>query len=99
MNMLSYLRSRWQRGLGLAGLGPNEARIAFDVAAGFGGLVATAISHWLFVPGGPPLRLGAALLLPAALLTAAALFGMYGRLKSARSTDKASVVAISVGVS
>jgi nucleoside-diphosphate-sugar epimerase len=90
-----YLRTRWRRPFGISALGPNEARVLFDLAfAGAAWLAALAFVYW-FAPGAhAPLWLTA--VLPAAFLAVNALVGIYTRLKLASSGRKGLALTLSV---
>jgi nucleoside-diphosphate-sugar epimerase len=99
MNLSAYLRSRLRRGFDLTSLGPNEARVFFDVAISVAALIAAVLFRWIFIA---PLPFRSSLLtalLPALLVTVAAAVGVYTRLKLARSLVKAGYVIIAIAVS
>lgn len=95
MSMLlkDYLKSRIARGFAIASLGPNEARILYDVLIAFGASAGTAVYLTLFLetPAGWWLCLA-----PFGLVGMNALFGIYSRLKMSAGRVKAAVLSVSV---
>ena len=96
MNLGAYLRARGRRGLGVAALGPNEARVLFDFALAASAWIAALAFLKQFAPGvdAPLLRTS---MLPVVCLAAMAGFGIYTRLRLASPSRKALALAISVG--
>jgi nucleoside-diphosphate-sugar epimerase len=95
VDVRSYLWTRWRRPWGLGALGPNEARVLFDLAlAGTAWLVTLAFLQWFNFGTTSPLWLTG--VLPVAFLAANAFVGIYTHLKLASSTTKGLALAFSV---
>jgi nucleoside-diphosphate-sugar epimerase len=93
----AWIISRRGRGWTVASLGPNEARILFDVAAGLCALGATVSFLGLFGSASGQSWPSAGLLAAPFLFVAFnAVLGLYTRLKIARATSKARVLVVSV---
>lgn len=91
----SYLRARLRRGWGLSALGPNEARILFDlVLAGVAGIAAAAFLR-TFAPAAE-VAFWLAMLLPVLFLTGNGLAGVYTHLKLASPLRKGLALGSSV---
>src|SRR3954464_8664485 len=98
MNLPAYLRSRLRRGFHLTSLGPNEARVFFDITIAVAAVIAAVVFRWIFIS---PLTPGATVytaLLPSLLVALAAAVGIYTRLKLARSTIKAAYLIVVIVV-
>ncbi len=94
-----FLRSRVSRGFSLATIGPNEARMLFDGAAGFvAGLFAWAFCR-IFVPAEVmQVHLWWAPALAAVLLFCCAISGIYSRLRFSHARVKAVVLAFDAAI-
>src|SRR5262245_11689262 len=90
------ISSRAARGWSLASLGPNDARLLFDLAAGGRALAATLLFLQAFAPDTPGRWL--LLALPVLFLAANTLGGLYTRFKRGSSRIKALVLAGSVAL-
>lgn len=93
MNFIEYLRSRFRRELSFLAIGPNEARLFYDLSAGIGALVLSLLFNSIFLRGEvgwPPY------LLPIALMGFNFLFGIYSKLKTAAGRVKAAALSASV---
>lgn len=89
MRVLASVRLRLQRGLSLSSLGPNEARIIYDLLAASGALAAAwCFGAWAVGAAGDPWLLA----MPGALVAANALGGVYTRFRAARGSAKAGLV-------
>lgn len=89
MKIGSYLRLRGRRGWGVSSLGPNEARILFDLVLALAGSLVTLAFLRLFTPEAiVPVAL-TVVVLPAVFLVGNFAFGIYSYLKLASSTRKA----------
>jgi len=80
-------------------VGPNEARIVFDLFAAGLGVAGAQLYYVLFVPGSSILPNWRLALLPPALLIFNALFGVYSRLRRSQIRVKCSALLLSLGVS
>jgi nucleoside-diphosphate-sugar epimerase len=91
MNVFRLISSRAARGRSLASLGPNEARLLFDLATGIGALLAVLAFLSLFseVAGAGALLL---VVLPPLFLAVNAIAGLYTRFKRASSRIKAALL-------
>jgi nucleoside-diphosphate-sugar epimerase len=94
--LLAYLRRRVSRGLAVASLGPNEARILFDLVVSHGALLAALAFRWGFMPSQPEGGKYFLLLMPTGLVIVNALLGIYSRLKRASGRTKGAVLTLSV---
>src|SRR5574340_36617 len=93
MGPLKYLTLRVRRGLSIATLGPNEARLIYDAVAGAMALVAAFLFCFLFAPatlGGS--RIAVLLATPFLLLGFNGLLGIYTGLRTASGTRKAAAL-------
>jgi nucleoside-diphosphate-sugar epimerase len=81
LQLAAYFRSRRRRGWGIAALGPNEARVLFDLALAGGAWIATVVFLHAFTTLDRPSALTA--LLPVAFMALNTLSGVYTRLKLA----------------
>ena len=99
--MLSQLiRLRFLRGLSIDALGPNEARFVFDAALGFlSSLIAFGFCRMYDVGASVTSSPLIIIVLPAALMGANLLFGIYSRLRMARARTKIAALSSSVLVS
>lgn len=95
---LNYLRVRASRGFSLDSFGPNESRIAFDLAAGCGALVFAAIFEAAFLPGRPITRFLPLLPLPLAFVLLNAAFGIYSGKRTAAARVKTLWLLLSVAI-
>ncbi len=98
MKLGAYLRIRGRRGWTLSGLGPNEARILFDLLLAVVASAAALLFLRTFAPAVSTPVLGTLVFLPAAFLGAASAAGIYSYLKLAPSTTKAGALAASAVV-
>ena len=98
MKLGAYLRIRGRRGWTLSGLGPNEARILFDLLLAAVASAAALLFLRTFAPAVSTPVLGTLVFLPAAFLGAASAAGIYSYLKLAPSTTKAGALAASAVV-
>lgn len=80
MALVDFLKVRARRGLSLAALGPNEARLLYD--AGFA-IFATGAAAALAVVQGAQLFVPRLIVIPAAFVIASVAFGVYGRFRMA----------------
>lgn len=87
-----------RRRRGLTTLGPTEARVVFDASAAFGAGVAALAFFAVFITRGmpSPAVIVAALGAPVVFLVAAALTGIYSRLRSAPGRKKAIALAVAI---
>lgn len=81
------------RGLSISSIGPNEARLLFDLASGIGALVLTFSFNLLFLQGEFPRSLFG---LPLVLMGCNYLWGIYSRLRTAAGRVKAVALAASM---
>ena len=89
----AWIRARLSRGWSLSSLGPNEARLLFDAAAGAAGLAAALLFLELFVPGSTSLRQSLPLVAaPIVFIAWNVLAGLYTRLRIAAWQRKAVVL-------
>lgn len=96
--VLNYLRSRISRGFSLISLGPNEARVLFDLIAAHGALAGALLFDCIFLGSSMTQgRVVAAWLLPLGFILGNAAFGLYSTLKTARTRIKCAVLLLSVG--
>jgi nucleoside-diphosphate-sugar epimerase len=98
MRLASYLRIRGRRGWGVSALGPNEARVLFDLALSVAAAVAAVVFLRAFVPGDQVPIARALLILPFSFLAGNTAFGIYSSLKLAASARKAVALTASVVV-
>jgi nucleoside-diphosphate-sugar epimerase len=91
MTFLRLVASRLARGWSVSSLGPNEARVVFDLAIGSAGLIATILFE-RFSDGGLPANSWLLATLPVVFLAANFASGLYTWLKRARSRVKALVL-------
>ncbi len=91
--MFRLVRRRIARGLALETFGPNEARLAFDLAvASF----AAAAAHLFLRAFAPPLANASVFLLPPLFLLFNVLLGVYSRLRTSPGVLKAAILGGSV---
>ena len=93
----TYIQARLGRRLSPQSMGPNEARIAYDLAVGVIAVLISIFFGALFLPqfdwkSEAPLLL----LLPVFLFALTWLFGIYSRLKAAQGRVKAAVLFAAV---
>jgi nucleoside-diphosphate-sugar epimerase len=95
MNVHLYIRSRWRRGFRLATLGPNEARVFFDLGVASWAMLVAVLFSWLSWPTlrGPGFGTW---LLPMLFVGATSAVGMYTRLKTASSQVKVAALTAAV---
>ncbi|HEY7501002.1 MAG TPA: NAD(P)-dependent oxidoreductase [Vicinamibacterales bacterium] len=93
MRVGAYLRIRGRRGWTLSALGPNEARILFDLVLAASASAASLLFLRIFFPATPTPIGRTLVLLPAAFMAFNAAAGIYSYLKLARSTAKALALA------
>ena len=98
MKLANYLRFRGRRGWGLSALGPNEARVLFDLLLAAGASIATLAFLRTFVPATSAPILGTVLFLPGSFLASNAVLGIYSYLKLAPSTRKGFALSGSVAI-
>lgn len=98
-NLWTYLRRRTKQRFALTSVGPNEARIAFDLLAAGLGAAGAQLYYILFVPGSSILPNWRLALLPLAFLVFNSLFGLYSRLRRSQIRVKCSALLLSLGVS
>jgi nucleoside-diphosphate-sugar epimerase len=96
MNRLRvYLSRRLSHGFKVHPLGPNEARLLFDLAVAFGAAVASHLYVALVLKGAIPVDYRLYLLVPA-FPAANTLFGLYSRLRQSRIRTKAAALIGSI---
>ena len=93
MRLGSYLRIRGRRGWGISRLGPNEARVLFDLLLGLGAAIAALVFLRTFFPTSSAPFLTTLVFLPGALIAGNAAFGIYSYLKLASPGRKALALA------
>jgi nucleoside-diphosphate-sugar epimerase len=98
MKLGSYIRIRGRRGWTLSTLGPNEARVLFDLLLAAGASAATIIFLRTFFPGATAPLASTMLLLPGAFLVANLALGIYSYLKLAPSGSKGLALGGSVAI-
>ncbi len=101
MRLRKYLRLRAARGLSVATLGPNEARLIYDGASGIVALTAAAVFCLVFSPAtlAADVRTLTLLALPVLLLGFNRLLGIYTSLRTATGTRKAAALVMAVACS
>jgi nucleoside-diphosphate-sugar epimerase len=93
MNLITYGKARLRRQIGLQSLGPNEARMLYDAAAGTFGAAVTAVFSTIYIDGMKTApRIAALCSVPVLLLAFNAAFGVYSRLRIAPGKTKAAVL-------
>lgn len=85
--LLTYLRARWGRGWSLASLGPNEARLLYDIGFALAGTVA-AVAFEVVFAGRSIRTLASSAWLPTAFVAATVALGVYGRFRRASAATK-----------
>ena len=98
MKLANYLRFRGRRGWGISALGPNEARVLFDLLLAAGASIATFAFLRTFFPATSAPILGTVLFLPGSFLACNAVLGIYSYLKLAPSTRKGFALGGSVAI-
>jgi nucleoside-diphosphate-sugar epimerase len=98
MKLGSYIRIRGRRGWTLAALGPNEARVLFDLLLAAGASAATVLFLRTFFSGTPAPIVSTLLFLPASFIIANLALGIYSYLKLAPSGRKGFALGGSVAV-
>jgi len=86
--MLTYIRARLGRRASFQALGPNEARILYDAAAGGAGAVVALVFSRLYLGRLDPRSTFAVLALPFLLLVFNTAYGVYSRLRRSSSRIK-----------
>ena len=92
----TYIQARLGRRLAPEALGPNEARLAYDLGIGVIAFIVSTAFCEVFFPRLTDPEILALLFLPILLLAFNALFGIYSRLKTASGRLKAAVLFASV---
>lgn len=93
--LFNYLRRRFRSGTKLTALGPNEARVLFDLGAGSGAVVLSGLFRIVFIPH-PPKGVLLWPFLALAFLAFNALFGIYSRLRQSSARIKCLALALAV---
>ena len=97
VKLAAYLRVRGGRGWGLSGLGPNEARVLFDIVLAAAAWIAAVVFLAAFVPVSVQRIWPTALLIPLFVIVNAAV-GIYTHLKLASPIKKSAVLIASLAV-
>jgi nucleoside-diphosphate-sugar epimerase len=97
VKLAAYLRVRGGRGWGLSGLGPNEARVLFDLVLAVAAWIATVAFLQAFVPDSAGRIWLSALLTPLFVAVNAAV-GIYTRLKLASPIRKSVALVASLAI-
>lgn len=95
MRVLSLFRLRFKRGLSLASLGPNEARIVYDFVIGMGALIVATLFLLVFEDFhfNPYL-----LAMPFTLVGVIGLLGIYSRHRNATGSVKSLILLLAIGI-
>jgi len=94
--MFNYIRSRIQRGYSLLAMGPNEARILYDLTVTAFSAGGSFFFCRLFVDG--ERSIWQALIFPLGVVAGNTALGLYSRFRTASGRRKAVCLAISVGL-
>lgn len=98
MNLLTLIRSRTRRGFGFQSLGPNEARVLYDVVvAAVGSTLALAFSL-LYVHSLNARTVIVLVSLPVLVIAVNLVFGIYSSLRTAPARKKGVVLLAAVSV-
>jgi nucleoside-diphosphate-sugar epimerase len=95
MDAFRYIRSRLNRSYDIANLGPNEARILYDITSGYAALFLVFAYNVLFAGIEWEWRLW---LLPILLLAVNYLFGIYTRFRMLHGKHKAVILVCSLSI-
>jgi len=96
MRLLTFIRSRLDRGLGLQSLGPNEARILYDGFVASAGAIVSLGFASAYLHKQDYRTIGLIATLPVLLILFNFSFGIYSKLRTAPGRTKSFVLLISV---